>query len=90
MSTMQGEMGTLSDIDSLRDHAQEKRTQLDEESKMLVRLKEPAQLALMEAQMKHETLQVQTLFFLLCCNINILRNYKVISITTWFHFYFIY
>lgn len=60
MATMQGEMGTLSDIDSLRDHAQEKRTQLDEESKMLMKLKEPAQLALKEAQMKHETLQVLT------------------------------
>lgn len=60
MATMQGEMGTLSDIDSLRDHAQEKRTQLDEESKILLKLKEPAQLALTEAQMKHETLQVQT------------------------------
>lgn len=59
MATMQGEMGTLSDIDSLRDHAQEKRTQLDEERKMLLKLKEPAQLALMEAQMKHETLQKQ-------------------------------
>jgi hypothetical protein len=60
MATMQGEMGTLSDVDSLRDHAQEKRTQLDEERKVLLKLKEPAQLALMEAQMKHETLQVQT------------------------------
>jgi hypothetical protein len=60
MATMQGEMGTLSDIDSLRDHAQVKRNQLDKESKILLKLKEPAQLALMEAQMKHETLQVQT------------------------------
>jgi hypothetical protein len=62
MATMQGEMGTLSDIDSLRDHAQEKRTQLEEECNILLKLKEPAHLALMEAQMKHDTLQVQTYF----------------------------
>ncbi|XP_069681433.1 intraflagellar transport protein 74 homolog isoform X1 [Periplaneta americana] len=57
MDNMQSEMGTLSDLDSLRDHAQEKRTMLDEESKVLVQLKGPAQLALLEAEMKHENLQ---------------------------------
>lgn len=60
MATMQGEMGTLSDLDSLRDHAQEKRTLLDKERKTLLQLKGPAQLALLEVQMKHENLQVQT------------------------------
>jgi hypothetical protein len=60
MATMQGEMETLSDLDSLRDNAQKKRALLDEERKILVQLKGPAQLALLEAQMKHETLQVET------------------------------
>jgi hypothetical protein len=60
MVTMQGEMGTLSDLDSLRDHAQEKRTLLDKERKILLKLKGPSQLALLEVQMKYENLQVQT------------------------------
>ena len=59
MAVMQEEMGTLTDLDLLRDQAQEKRAMLDEESKVLMALKTPAQLALMEAQMKHEQLQVQ-------------------------------
>jgi hypothetical protein len=81
MASMQGEMGTLSDLDSLRDHAQEKRTLLDEESKILLKLKGPAQLALLEAQMKHDNLQVQACF--LTCyhnNISILIIYTLISI----------
>ncbi|PSN37184.1 Intraflagellar transport protein 74 [Blattella germanica] len=56
MATMEGEMTTLSNLDSLRDQAQEKRDMLDEESQVLIKLKGPAQLALMEAQMKHEQL----------------------------------
>lgn len=60
MATMQGEMGTLSDLNSLRDNAQEKRMLLDKERKILLNLKGPAQLTLVEAQMKHENLQVQT------------------------------
>jgi len=60
MASMHGEMETLSDLDSLRDHAQKKQALLDEERKTLLRLRGPAQLALSEAQMKLETLQVQT------------------------------
>jgi hypothetical protein len=60
MATMREEMETLSDIDTLRDHAQKKRALLDEERKILLQLKGPAQLALSEAQMKHDTLQVQS------------------------------
>jgi len=60
MATMHGEMETLSDLDSLRDHAQKKQALLDEERKTLLQLRGPAQLALSEAQMKLETLQVQT------------------------------
>ncbi|GFG30226.1 hypothetical protein Cfor_11146 [Coptotermes formosanus] len=59
MATMREEMETLSDIDTLRDHAQKKRALLDEERKILLQLKGPAQLALSEAQMKHDTLQKQ-------------------------------
>jgi hypothetical protein len=59
MATMQGEMGTLSDLDSLRDHAQEKRTLLDQERKILLTLKGPAKSAFLEVQVKHENLQVQ-------------------------------
>jgi hypothetical protein len=60
VATMHGEMETLSDLDSLRDLAQKKRALLDEERKTLLQLGGPAQLALSEAQMKLETLQVQT------------------------------
>jgi hypothetical protein len=62
MATMRGEMETLSDLDSLRDHAQKKRALLDEERQILLQLKAPAQLALSEAQMKLETLQVRLSF----------------------------
>lgn len=72
-ATMRGEMETLSDIDSLRDHAQKKRVLLDEERKILLQLKAPAQLALSEVQMKLETLQVRLSFLHL-------RIFKLIKI----------
>ena len=81
ITVMQEEMATLSDLDSLRDQAQEKRTLLDEESKVLTQLKGPANLALMEAQMKHDQLQVHFIFILgNHCQTRLNKNFSIESV----------